>query len=296
MAARLSICIATHNRAQLLRRAVDSVLTQKVDGCEVIVVDDGSNDETPDVVQSVRRAAPEVVRYIRQSNLGRPHALNAALGVATGELITILDDDDWFTCGSIEGIHETWRQVAQRDFVGVVGRCATPDKAVIGTSAPESPWDGSYFDARLVCGVRGDRKEVVRRDLVGGFSFNPRPGERRVPTSLLWYSLSARGQMRFVDDVWVVKDYQANGMTDDNLRLRVRSAGTNVDYYGQLAEMFPRAPLRTRVRIRSNQFRFALHAEEGRAIYREFGFAEALPACLIGSIAWMRDLHKLGRL
>lgn len=89
------VIIPTHNRASLLCRAVDSVLAQEGIGeqfdIEVLIIDDGSTDETPDVV---RRRYP-TLRYIRRvDNHGTSAARNAGLKEAKGQYVAFLDDDD----------------------------------------------------------------------------------------------------------------------------------------------------------------------------------------------------------
>lgn len=93
----VSVIIPTHNRAELLREALDSVYAQEDLGetfeIEVIVVDDASTDHTPDVV----RACPEV-RYLRhETNRGPSAARNTAIRASAGKYVALLDDDDlWY--------------------------------------------------------------------------------------------------------------------------------------------------------------------------------------------------------
>jgi glycosyltransferase involved in cell wall biosynthesis len=90
---RVSAAIITHNRANYLADAITSVLAQTVDDVELIVVDDGSTDETADVV------APYLdrIRYVRQERRGKAAARNAAVELARGELIAFCDSDDiWY--------------------------------------------------------------------------------------------------------------------------------------------------------------------------------------------------------
>ena len=89
----VSVIIPTHNRAQFLSEAIDSVFAQTYQDWELIVVDDGSTDATPDVVQRYgQRGHP--VRYHHQTPQGPGAARNAGLALATGEFIAFLDDDD----------------------------------------------------------------------------------------------------------------------------------------------------------------------------------------------------------
>jgi glycosyltransferase involved in cell wall biosynthesis len=86
----VSAAITTYNRARFLPEAIESVLAQTADDLEVIVVDDGSTDETESVVEPFRGR----IRYIRQENRGRSAARNAAVAAAEGEFVAFCDSDD----------------------------------------------------------------------------------------------------------------------------------------------------------------------------------------------------------
>lgn len=87
---RVSVVIPTFNRAAFLREALASVDRQAYADFEVVVVDDGSTDETAEVVA----ASPLCPVYVRQENGGRGAARNAGIGRATGDLVAFLDSDD----------------------------------------------------------------------------------------------------------------------------------------------------------------------------------------------------------
>ncbi|MEJ2462049.1 MAG: glycosyltransferase family A protein [Candidatus Thiodiazotropha sp.] len=86
----ISVVIPTHNRASVLPRALDSVRTQTLPPHEVIVVDDGSDDET---AQLVHDRYPEC-RYLHQANQGVSSARNLGIAHSSGEWIALLDSDD----------------------------------------------------------------------------------------------------------------------------------------------------------------------------------------------------------
>ena len=89
---RVSVIVPTYNRADLLPRALDSILSQTVNPHQVIVVDDGSTDETKDAVS---KGYP-CVEYIRQANKGVSAARNLGIGKSTGDWVAFLDsDDEW---------------------------------------------------------------------------------------------------------------------------------------------------------------------------------------------------------
>lgn len=110
---RVSVIIPTYNRSKLLRETVESVLAQTYQNIEIIVVDDGSADDTAMVMAQYAGR----VTYLWQSNQGVAAARNAGFRAATGEYLTFLDDDDMILPAKIE------RQVqvlASRPAVGLV--------------------------------------------------------------------------------------------------------------------------------------------------------------------------------
>jgi glycosyltransferase involved in cell wall biosynthesis len=86
----VSVIIPTYNRAKTIERAVNSVLAQTWKEIEVIVVDDGSTDETNEVLKRYG----DKLRVIRQQNGGASAARNTGIKAATGEIISFLDSDD----------------------------------------------------------------------------------------------------------------------------------------------------------------------------------------------------------
>ena len=90
----VSVIIPTYNRAAMVRRAIDSALAQSYAAIEVIVVDDGSTDQTPQIVAAV---SDPRVRYLRRDeNRGAQVARNAGIAAATGQYLAFLDsDDEW---------------------------------------------------------------------------------------------------------------------------------------------------------------------------------------------------------
>lgn len=90
----VSTIIPVHNRAALLRDAVASVLAQTYRPIEVVVVDDGSNDDTPTVADDLAAAHHGVVRVLHKSNAGPGLAREAGRQSALGEFIQYLDSDD----------------------------------------------------------------------------------------------------------------------------------------------------------------------------------------------------------
>jgi glycosyltransferase involved in cell wall biosynthesis len=98
----VSVVIATYNRAHLLEETLESVLGQRLENYEVIVVDDGSTDETPKIVESFA----EKIRYYRQENRGAAAARNLGVRQARAPWIAIQDSDDLSTPDHLQALYE----------------------------------------------------------------------------------------------------------------------------------------------------------------------------------------------
>ncbi len=98
----VTIVVPAYNRAGgLLEDTLDSILAQDYPNVEVLVLDDGSTDQTPQVLERYAAAHPERLRWERHENMGQPRTLNRGFEMARGELIGYLNSDDLFLPGAI---------------------------------------------------------------------------------------------------------------------------------------------------------------------------------------------------
>jgi glycosyltransferase involved in cell wall biosynthesis len=105
----VSIYMPTRNRADLVQRAAASVLTQTHRDIELLIVDDGSTDDTPAVLQAMANADPRVRIFRNEQSRGAPYSRNVAIGAATGAWITGIDDDDTFMPERIAALLAHWK-------------------------------------------------------------------------------------------------------------------------------------------------------------------------------------------
>jgi glycosyltransferase involved in cell wall biosynthesis len=167
----ITVIIDTYNHESFIADAIQSVLAQDFPPLEteVLVVDDGSTDDTPEIV---RKFAPRL-RLLRKPNGGQASAFNAAIPEARGRIVAFLDGDDWWAPGKLAAVTEA---LAANPDVGLVGHGITevyPD----GRRIVQVPRKRSHFritspeQARLFRMCRGFlgtsrmayRKEILRR-------------------------------------------------------------------------------------------------------------------------------------
>lgn len=180
----VSVVIPTYNRARLVSRAVDSVVGQTLSDWELIVVDDGSSDETPAVAEGYRKSLAERFVYLRQANAGPSAARNRGIEVAKGRFVAFLDSDDEFVSSKLE------RQLAlvdRRPEIGFVYSdycCVDPagrgyasafaEKMPLARSVPCEPvaaglytCAGSLFDSLIEGYFIATITGLVRREVLG---------------------------------------------------------------------------------------------------------------------------------
>lgn len=148
-APRVSVVMTVHNGAAFLREAVDSLLAQGFADFELVVVENGSTDDSPAILASYEDPRIRVFPYPR--NIGRTRALNEALRRTRGALIAVLDADDVAMPDRLE------RQVAHLDArpeVVLLGGCYR--KLYVDGSSGEEVLGGPFDHAALLDALAGD--------------------------------------------------------------------------------------------------------------------------------------------
>jgi glycosyltransferase involved in cell wall biosynthesis len=113
---KISVCIPTYNRAQLLSVAIESVLQQTETDWQLIVCDDGSTDRTPDLMAAYQ---DDRIQYLRHAhNIGKSNNMRSGFEAATGEYFLKFDDDDRLTPEFLAKTSQVLDQLPAIDFVG----------------------------------------------------------------------------------------------------------------------------------------------------------------------------------
>ncbi len=113
----ISVIIPTYNRAKLLPRALDSIIAQTYQDWEIVVVDDGSTDNTKEVVQAYADKLGGQCQYVYQENARCEAARNRGIGMARGQFVAFLDSDDEFLPRKLEQQMELFKLRPELGFV-----------------------------------------------------------------------------------------------------------------------------------------------------------------------------------
>jgi len=221
-----TIFIPTYNRAYCLPRALQSVADSSCQDLEVIVVDDGSTDDTRAVVEHWRGRVGFPLRYYFQENAGKASAHNRAVSEAKGYFFLNLDSDDSLLPGALSAVLAEWAAVppGQREALsGIAGLLLEEDGSVSGTPYPLDRMDSDYLAIHALGEVHGDKREATRTSVLREFLYPSIPGERHVRDNLIFRRLAHRYQTRFVNLPLVIGRREADGITANIRRYRLRN-------------------------------------------------------------------------
>ena len=229
----VTVAIPTHNRAGLLREAIDSVLQQTFQDFEVLVLDDASTDDTPMVVDSY--TDPRIRRIRHSVNVGMKANWNRGVELADGEFVTLLHDDDRWDPRFLERAMVMMKQNPELGFV------YSAPAGISGLSKRDriySPLDAlDHLRKRNEVGVEA---VLVRRDAliaVGRF-------RDRWPFSMdwdAWLRIAARHPVGFLAESLGYNGAGAEGRLTS--RMEETPLAIARDRYGMLRTTIPELPL-----------------------------------------------------
>lgn len=219
----ITILTPTYNRAAYLPRLFESLKAQTNRDFLWLVVDDGSEDDTENLIASYGQQGVEI-RYIRQENGGKHTALNRGIAEIQSELTFIVDSDDYLPENAVETVlayHEKYR--------GTPGLCGYSflrchgDGRVNTAYFPSDELIGSYAQVRINGGIGGDKAEVFYTEILKKYPFSVFPDEKFMPEDAVWMQMSGPYQMVHMNKNIYYCDYLEGGLTNTGRRMKVHS-------------------------------------------------------------------------
>lgn len=281
-----TIFTPTYNRAKLLPKLYDSIAVQESRDFEWLIIDDGSVDNTGEVVQSFISKGEMNIRYIKQNNGGKHIAFNRAIEEAQSEWFVCIDSDDPLVPDAIANMDKALAMIDGYDNVaGVVGVCVTPAGERIGYV----PGD-SLFSNTIECRDRYHLQcepEIYRLSFLKNYRFPVFAGEKFITEAVLFDILTEKHPLLYTNYPMQVKEYLAGGLTDNQLKIRVKSPNGTLAYYKQRFKMTHLFKYKVKALI--NYFRFYLHASHNHAVLVEPFFKTSILVAPLGWIMWLKD-------
>lgn len=222
--AALTVFTPAYNRAHTLGRTYASLCAQTCKDFIWLIVDDGSQDETADLVQSWQKLDNGfAIEYIRKENGGMHTAHNAAYAHIRTELNTCIDSDDRMPPDAVELILDKWASVRDRGYAGLIALDADFDGNVIGKGFPEG-MEETTLSGYYAGGGSGDKKLVYRTDVINSVPAYPvYEGEKYVALAYKYRLIDQQYRLAVLDRVICEVEYQADGHSTGMWREYLRS-------------------------------------------------------------------------
>lgn len=213
MEKRITVFTPTYNRAHLLHSCYESLLRQSNQQFKWLIIDDGSTDNTQEVIEKWSLEQRIEIEYIYKENGGLHTGYNTAIEHMDTELSICIDSDDWLPDDAIELILSVWDKNKSDDLAGIIGLDYTADGNIIGDILP----DGEKIEPiKLLASKnnRGDKKYVVKTSLYKEVA--PMPvfeGEKNFNPHYMILKLSAKYKFLSINRPLCIVDYQNDGMS-----------------------------------------------------------------------------------
>ena len=284
----------TYNRARYLPRVYRSLVAQTFTDFEWLVVDDGSTDNTRELVQGWKKDSPFPVHYFWQPNQHKKVAFNRGVREARGEMLVVIDSDDELVPHSLAIFHAHWMAIPvqyREQFAGVGGLCVDDTGDVVGTQFPVSALDCSLLDAVHRYRMRGEKFWFTRVDVLLQFPF-PEDVSGYVPEGVVWMQIALRHKTRFINEVVRIyhQDAQADQIMSRPQQLQAPGTALYFRFFFALAWPWFRFDPIIFMRAAIHFTRYYLHARKN-----PFRDAVALPGCwlllLFMPAGWLAYLY-----
>lgn len=212
----ITVILTTYNRCTLLARAVDSVVTGTYQNFELLILDDASPDGTADYAKTL---VDPRISYVRLAqNGGVLRSRNHGFDLATGDIVTILDDDDELETDALELIASEFQRPDRRDFDILWFNCRDAESGQISGSMP-MPEGPLPFETYLCGRISGDFWMAFRRATIAQYRFDER---LKAHESLLWLRMHRSHRAWYSPQV-VCRKFREHGgerLCDIDVRMR----------------------------------------------------------------------------
>lgn len=291
----ITIFTPTYNRAYIIEILYKSLKRQSFKDFEWIIYDDGSSDNTEDVIQKFIDEDILDIKFIKAINRGKHVAINEGVDIAKGELFFIVDSDDFLLDDSIELVMGAWNSIdknERKNFAGVGGR-----RRISGESK-EFNFSTEYLDATLsdfslVYNNMQDKAEVYVTDVLKKYKFPSFENENFMTEVVVWYAMSDDSyKLRWFNKDIYECEYLDDGLSNNFYKRRIESINGTCYSYNKLASF--NLPFKYKLRYKINYYRYGLTkfklSELNKALFdRKFKCI----AAILGMALKMKDSKNL---
>lgn len=286
----ITIFTPTYNRASLLIRLYESLTNLHYTNFEWIIVDDGSTDNTSELIVDFKKRASFPIHYVFQENAGKHIAINKGVFAAKGELFFIVDSDDRLTPEALSIVEEIYqRECVNTNLGGLALRGCYENGKIVGNSTFSQIICNS-IDIRNIHGVKGDLVEIFLTRVMKEFPFPEIKNEKFCPEVLVWNRIAQHYDLVYVNEPIYVVEYQDGGLTDRIVKIRMTSPIASLMTYGELTSYD--VPVGQKIKAAINFWRFSFNSSMRFSKKLQLIHPLFLPLLPLGLFYFIYDKYK----
>ncbi|WP_286420305.1 glycosyltransferase family A protein [Myroides odoratimimus] len=282
----------TYNRANTLPKLYFSLLKQNYKNFEWVIVDDGSIDDTQEIVKSWIEEKKINIIYHKKTNGGKHRAINKGLEIANGELFFIVDSDDYLLDSSLSIVDKYYQDIKDdKTIIGVTGfRCFPNNQIIGGKLFPQDVLDSNLIERRQKYNVIADLAHVLKTDIFKQYLFPDIPGENFVAESIVWNRIALDYKMRYFNEAIYVGGYLEGGLSNNSIKNRRINSKYSTLLYKELVDNNV-SNIKVKFKAAINYWRFAFCRKENifKLLMEIKNFQYSLVSLPIGFFFYLKD-------
>ncbi len=240
----ITIFTPTFNRGYILPTLYKSLQSQIDQNFEWLIVDDGSTDNTEEIINNFIEENQIEIRYVYQKNSGKHFTINVGARLANGELFFIVDSDDYLAPTAISILSERFLKIKDNPHIaGIAVGCysiSDPTKRIFSKDLPANNFLSTYNDLVFKEGIRGDFATAFKTEIQRQFPYPIFQNENFMRESIVYRRIGKKYKTLYIDDPIYFAEYLPDGLTADSWqRLKRNPLGASLFFKELSREKIP---------------------------------------------------------
>lgn len=220
---KLTIITPTYNREDKLKRLYESLKKQTNKEFCWLIVDDGSTDNTNELVSKYIEENKVEITYVYQKNGGKHRALNNGIKMINTDLVFIVDSDDYLVEDAVSTIYKYSEEYKDSEDISGFCFCRCDKKGNVSNKLFDNTRRMNYIQDKINKNLWGDNAEVFYTNILKKYAFPEYEGEKFVSEDIVWIEMALKYDMIYVNEAIYVCEYFDGGLTKSGRKIKIES-------------------------------------------------------------------------
>ena len=235
---KISVLTATYNRANLLPRLYKSIVNNIKDNIDVewIIIDDGSKDNTKEIVENFIKENKIVIKYFFQENQGKMQAINNVIQYAQGDLLIECDSDDYFTNNAFKSIEKAYNENKNNNdkYYALCFLKYNQNRENMGKNFQNK--FTTMFDLYFKEGENGEKALVFNTEIRKQYKYELENKEKFVTEARMFHKMDEKYNIICINEPIMICEYQAEGYTKNIKKQFIENPYGYFNYFREILQ------------------------------------------------------------